>query len=82
MIPTSDGVTLYADEGKREIEVPIGRHLSGYAFEEMYDAVVNKKPLYRDGRWGKATLEVALAMVESARERREVHLKYQCPTPN
>jgi phthalate 4,5-cis-dihydrodiol dehydrogenase len=82
MIPTSRGVTVYDDEGQRQIEVPVGRHLSGYAFEEMYDALVNQKPVIRDGRWGKATLEVQLAMVRSAQERREIQLKHQCPTPD
>jgi phthalate 4,5-cis-dihydrodiol dehydrogenase len=82
MIPTSRGVTVYDDEGQRQIEVPVGRHLSGYAFEEMYDALVNQKPVIRDGRWGKATLEVQLAMVRSAHERREIQLEHQCPTPD
>jgi phthalate 4,5-cis-dihydrodiol dehydrogenase len=30
-----------------------------------------------DGRWGKATLEVALAIQASAREGREVVLEHQ-----
>jgi phthalate 4,5-cis-dihydrodiol dehydrogenase len=30
-----------------------------------------------DGRWGKATLEVALAIQASAREGREIMLKHQ-----
>jgi phthalate 4,5-cis-dihydrodiol dehydrogenase len=34
------------------------------------------KPLH-DGRWGKATLEVALAIQTSAREGREVTLVHQ-----
>jgi hypothetical protein len=28
-----------------------------------------------------ATLEVQLAMLQSARERREIMLSHQCPTP-
>jgi phthalate 4,5-cis-dihydrodiol dehydrogenase len=82
LMPTPQGVTVYDDEGKRELAMPVGIGLSGYAFDDLYDAVVLGKPLVRDGRWGKATLEVALAIVESARERREVMLKHQCPTPD
>jgi phthalate 4,5-cis-dihydrodiol dehydrogenase len=35
-----------------------------------------------DGRWGKATLEVALAIQQSARERREVTLVHQVAVPD
>jgi len=31
----------------------------------------------QDGRWGKATVEVALAIARSAREQREVALEFQ-----
>jgi phthalate 4,5-cis-dihydrodiol dehydrogenase len=48
--------------------------------DELYDAVVGKQPLRRDGRWEKATLEVVLAILESARDRREVYLHHQVPT--
>jgi phthalate 4,5-cis-dihydrodiol dehydrogenase len=48
--------------------------------DELYGAVVNGRPLLRDGRWEKATLEVCLAILESARERREVYLAHQVPT--
>ena len=47
--------------------------------EELYDAIVNGKPLWHDGRWGMATLEVCLAMMQSAKERREIMLAHQKP---
>ena len=37
------------------------------------------EPVYHDGRWGMATLEVVLAMLESSREQREIHLTHQVP---
>jgi phthalate 4,5-cis-dihydrodiol dehydrogenase len=44
----------------------------------MYDAWINDKPLAsHDGRWGKATVEVCLAILESARQRCEVYLSHQ-----
>lgn len=82
LMPTPQGVTVFDDEGRRELEMPVGIGLSAYAFDDMYDAVVRGKPVVRDGRWGKATLEVCLAIVESAREQREVYLKHQSPTPD
>jgi phthalate 4,5-cis-dihydrodiol dehydrogenase len=48
--------------------------------DEMYDAVTQNRPVYHDGRWGMATLEVCLAIMESARQRREVRLSHQTPT--
>jgi phthalate 4,5-cis-dihydrodiol dehydrogenase len=59
--------------------VPLGRAITdkGKVVDEFYDAVVNDRPVYHDGRWGKATLEVCLAILESARERREIFLSHQ-----
>jgi phthalate 4,5-cis-dihydrodiol dehydrogenase len=37
---------------------------------------IGRKPVH-DGRWGKATLEVALAIQASARKEREIVLKHQ-----
>jgi phthalate 4,5-cis-dihydrodiol dehydrogenase len=39
------------------------------------------KPLFHDGRWGMATLEVRLAMMQSARERKEIMLTHQVAVP-
>lgn len=75
-----DGIWIYEDKGKREIPVPKGRGIRGGVIDEFYDAMVRDQPLLRDGRWEKATLEVCLAILESARERREVFLKHQVPT--
>jgi predicted dehydrogenase len=49
--------------------------------QELYDAVTQDRPVYHDGRWGMATLEVCLAIMQSARERREIMLSHQSPIP-
>ena len=46
---------------------------------QVYGAVVNGRLPANDGRWGKATLEVLLAMFQSGRERREIFLAHQTP---
>jgi phthalate 4,5-cis-dihydrodiol dehydrogenase len=46
--------------------------------KEMYEALVESRPIRHDGRWAMATLEVGNAIVESARERREIVLTHQC----
>lgn len=49
--------------------------------EELYNAVVLDKLVHYDGRWGMATLEVCLAIMQSAAERREISLSHQVPAP-
>ena len=75
------GIYVYDGEGKREVPVE-GRHVAGSAeLRELYDAVVLGVPVFHSGPWGAATLEVCLAIMESARERREIYLEHQVQTP-
>jgi phthalate 4,5-cis-dihydrodiol dehydrogenase len=74
---TPDGLLIYGEDGKREIPLPAGSRGREAEVEELYQAVINDRPVFHDGRWGQATLEVCLAMLESAAERREVFLKHQ-----
>jgi hypothetical protein len=53
----------------------------GKVIDELYEAVANDRPLVHDGRWGEATLEVCLAILQSSRERREIALHHQVPSP-
>jgi len=78
---SAHGLYVYDDEGLHEIDL-MGERGMGMAqrraeLDELYEGVVLGKPIYHDGRWGMATLEVCLAMVESARERREIQLSHQ-----
>ena len=50
--------------------------------DQLYEAVVNGRRPCADGRWGKATVEVVLAVLASAQERREVFLAHQVPLPH
>jgi len=80
---SADGIYLHSDAGKEEISLAPGRIMGvgqrRAELEELYDSVVRGKPLWHDGRWGMATLEVCLAIMESARERKEIMLKHQVP---
>jgi phthalate 4,5-cis-dihydrodiol dehydrogenase len=78
---TPDGLLIYGEEEKREIRLPAGRRGREAEVEELYHAVVHNRPVFHDGRWGEATLEVCLAMLESAKERKEVFLSHQAPSP-
>jgi len=76
---TPGGLRIYGDEDTWE--VPISTETDGRhgIVNQLYEAVVNGHQPFADGRWGKATVEVLLAVLASARERREVFLSHQVP---
>jgi phthalate 4,5-cis-dihydrodiol dehydrogenase len=78
---TSDGLFIYGETEKREFTLPSGRRGREAEIEELYEAVVHNRPVFHDGRWGEATLEVCLAMLESAEQRKEIFLSHQVPSP-
>jgi phthalate 4,5-cis-dihydrodiol dehydrogenase len=74
------GIVVYDDTGIHDLELePENVGVRRGELVELYDAVVNDKPVYHDGRWGMATLEVGLAIMQSAKERREIELTHQTP---
>jgi phthalate 4,5-cis-dihydrodiol dehydrogenase len=73
-----NGVFVYGDEGRREVPVHGGRGTGLLEIKELYEALVDGKPIRHDGRWAMATLEVGNAITESARQRREIMLTHQC----
>ena len=79
MRASADGLVIYDERGMREVALPRGVGLPGRreVLDDMRAALrTGKRPLH-DGRWGKANVEVALALLRSARERREVTLEHQ-----
>jgi phthalate 4,5-cis-dihydrodiol dehydrogenase len=79
---TPEGLMLYAPDGRRELPVDrgLGRPGHGDTIDALWSAVREGKRDFHDARWGKATLEVALAILQSARERREIVLRHQTAT--
>jgi phthalate 4,5-cis-dihydrodiol dehydrogenase len=89
MRSAENGIVVYSDRGREELDLrdlqrpeadPSGG-LTLSILSELYDSVVNGRPLFHDGVWGRATLEVVLALITSARERREVLLARQVAMP-
>jgi phthalate 4,5-cis-dihydrodiol dehydrogenase len=78
---TPEGLFIYGEDEKREIALLTGSRGREAEIEELYNAVVHHRPVFHDGRWGEATLEVCLAMLESAKERKEILLSHQVPSP-
>jgi phthalate 4,5-cis-dihydrodiol dehydrogenase len=74
-----DGLFVYGERGKTEVSLPPSIGQRQLEFLELYDAITNNRPVAHNGRWGQATLEVCLAMIQSASEHKEVHLSHQVP---
>ena len=72
--PLPTGVMVYGGSEPRfePLEPPAVPRVE--VIDELYGAVAEGRPPLHDGAWGKATLEVCLAILASARERREFHL--------
>ena len=75
------GLTVYGNEEVWEVPLGVpGEDGRDGRINSYYEAMAHDRPLPADGSWGKATLEVLLAIEESGSERREVFLKNQTPT--
>jgi phthalate 4,5-cis-dihydrodiol dehydrogenase len=79
MRASADGLFIYDRNGKREVALPKSLAMPGRSevLDDMIAAIRTDKPPLQDGRWGKANVEVTLAVALSARERREVMLEHQ-----
>jgi phthalate 4,5-cis-dihydrodiol dehydrogenase len=79
MKASRDGVTIYGRDGVREVPIPERPGMSGRreVLDDMRAAILHGRKPVHDGRWGKATLEVALAILRSAQEGHEIALQHQ-----
>lgn len=74
---TPNGLLIYGDEGVQEIATPADIDGHDGVAAEFYQAVTDNRRPWNNGRWGKATLEVLLALFESGKARKEVFLSHQ-----
>ncbi len=79
MRQSKHGIQIYGDE-KREILIESGRRRCTAEIDELYAGIVEGKPMLHNGRWGQATMEVCLGLLQSAAERREICMTHQVPT--
>lgn len=77
--PTPAGVMVYDESGSRLAALPPPSVPRAEVIDELYGAIVDGRVPVHDARWGMATLEVCLAMLQSAREGREIPLSHQVP---
>jgi phthalate 4,5-cis-dihydrodiol dehydrogenase len=71
---SADGILIYTHGGVREVPIPASNGPPGRAdvLDELYRAAVHGLAPLHDGVFARGTLEVCLAIQESARTRREV----------
>jgi phthalate 4,5-cis-dihydrodiol dehydrogenase len=75
--PTPKGVMIYGDESRDFLPLAKPTVPRAEVIDELCEAVFDARAPLHDGRWGRATLEVCLAMLRSARGEREVALEHQ-----
>jgi phthalate 4,5-cis-dihydrodiol dehydrogenase len=81
---SSAGMYIYDNNGMRDVAVhqPGGQGMTlSSEIMELYNAVRHDAPMLHDGRWGWATAEVQWAILESAKQRKEIMLQHQVPVP-
>lgn len=80
--PGPRSITVYGDAGRAAESMPVSSVPRVEVIDEVYAAVVEGWAPLHDGAWSLATLEVCLAILESARSGREVALARQvAPRP-
>ncbi|MFY9686395.1 MAG: gfo/Idh/MocA family oxidoreductase, partial [Pseudolabrys sp.] len=77
--PVPNGVMTYQSGSARLESLPPPKVPRGGVIDELYQAVVHGKSPLHDAAWGMATVEVLLAMLQSARDGADVRLKAGAP---
>ncbi len=78
---SADGVFIYDELGRTEVPCQSWDGPLTVELEDFYQAVNGDQRVAHGGEWGKATLEVCLAIIQSSRDGREVSLSHQTPSP-
>jgi len=74
--PMPDGVAIFADDARSFDALPRPAIPRAEVIDEFYDAVVCGVAPLHDGEWGRSTMEVCLAMLQSARSGRDMLLDH------
>ena len=75
--PLPQGVMVYGDRTRHLDELPSPKIPRAEVVDELYAAAMLGTAPLHSGEWGLATLEICLAILESAKTGREVELTWQ-----
>lgn len=76
-----DGVMIYEDLSAHLDAVPVPAVPRSEVIDELYSAVIEGKAPLHGGEWSLATMEVCFAILESARQKKEILLTRQVELP-
>ena len=75
--PLPNGVMVYGDTTRHLDELPAPKIPRSEVVDELYAAAITGTPPLHSGEWGLATLEICLAILDSAKTGQEVMLRAQ-----
>jgi phthalate 4,5-cis-dihydrodiol dehydrogenase len=75
--PLPDAVMIYGDATRERRALPPPAVPRFEVIDELYDAVVHGRQPIHDGLWARATLEICVALLQSARGQCDVTLAHQ-----
>jgi phthalate 4,5-cis-dihydrodiol dehydrogenase len=75
--PLPEGVMVYSDQARQLEALAAPKAQRAEVIDELYAAVIDGKPPLHDGEWALATTEGCLAILQSAKEQREIPLRNQ-----
>ena len=78
---SADGVFIYDERGRTEVPCPTWSGPLKVELEDFYKSVTEDRPVLHDGKWGKATLEVCLAILHSSQNQCEQLVVHQVASP-
>jgi len=74
------GLNVYKDGGVEDRALEVTRYQAGREdLMELYNSIRNNAPVYHDGAWGMATLELITGIMESSKTGKDVVLTHQVP---
>ena len=79
--PLPSGIAIYGDAEKRFQPIEPPSVPRAQVIDELYAAVADGRPALHSGEWAMATMEVCLAIRQSAREHKEIALGNQTGLP-
>jgi len=74
---TPNSIVIYGEQAIEKLALPTEQTGRDGLISQLYYAITDNVKPSHDGRWGKATLEISLAVIESSIQRKEVGLKHQ-----
>lgn len=75
--PMPDGILIYGDSERRREPLPQPLVPRSEVIDELVAAAIHGHPPLHSGEWGLATLEICLAILDSASSGRQIALRYQ-----